>query len=105
VLKERFAQFDTASLLDALHERNVPAGVVRDVPAVFEQPTAQAMTISSDEGPAGLRQTAFPHPADNPPSLAPPPHYAEHTAAILRERLGYSPERIDMLAEDDVIVR
>jgi len=105
ILEEHFAQFDTASLLDALHERNVPAGVVRDVPAVFEQATAQAMTISSDEGPAGLRQTAFPHPADEPPSLPPPPHYAEHTASILRDRLDYPPERIDMLATDDVIVR
>jgi crotonobetainyl-CoA:carnitine CoA-transferase CaiB-like acyl-CoA transferase len=103
-LEARFAQFNTASLLDALHDSNVPTGVVRDVPVVFEQPTAQAMTISSDEGPAGLRQTAFPHPADDSPSLAQPPHYAEHTAAILRDRLDYSPDRIDRLAEADVIV-
>ena len=105
VLSGRMADVDADALLDALRAHNVPAGVVRDVPAVFEQPTAQAMTISADEDPAGLRQTAFPHPSDGPPSLAPPPHYAEHTAAILRERLDYSPDRIDRLAEDDVIVR
>jgi crotonobetainyl-CoA:carnitine CoA-transferase CaiB-like acyl-CoA transferase len=105
VLEEHFAHFETEALLDALHARNVPAGVVRDVPAVFEQPTAQKIMLDSEEGPSGLRQTAFPHPADEPLSLAPPPHYAEHTAAILRDRLGYSPDRIDMLANDDVIVR
>jgi crotonobetainyl-CoA:carnitine CoA-transferase CaiB-like acyl-CoA transferase len=104
-LKERFVQFDAEALLDALRERNVPAGVVRDVPAVFEQPAAQKMMLDPEEGPPGLRQTAFPHPADGPPSLAPPPHYAEHTAAILRDHLGYAPDRIDMLAADDVIVR
>ena len=105
VLADRVAELETEALLDALHEQNVPAGVVRDVPAVFEQPTAQAMTLSSHEGTAGLRQTAFPHPDDAAPSLAPPPHYAEHTGTVLRERLSYSPDRIDMLATDDVIVR
>lgn len=51
--------------------------------------------------PAGLRQTAFPHPADNPLSLAPPPHYAEHTAAILRDRPGYAPEKVQSLIDRD----
>jgi crotonobetainyl-CoA:carnitine CoA-transferase CaiB-like acyl-CoA transferase len=104
VLSDRMSAIDADVLLDALREHNVPAGVVRDVPAVFEQPIAQAMTISSDEDLAGLRQTAFPHPSDAPPSL-PPPHYAEHTAAILRNWLDYSPDRIDALTDDGVIAR
>jgi crotonobetainyl-CoA:carnitine CoA-transferase CaiB-like acyl-CoA transferase len=103
VLEERFAHFDTDSLLDALHERNVPAGIVRDVPAVFEQPTAQRMIINAESSPAGLRQTAFPHPDGDLPSLLPPPHYAEHTTHILRDRLGHSPEKIKSLRDDGVI--
>lgn len=105
VLRDRFSQFETQDLLDALHARTVPAGVVRDVPAVFEQPTAQAMTIASEEGRTGLRQTAFPHPDDEATPLAPPPHYAEHTNALLQERLEYPPDRIDALAGNGVIDR
>jgi crotonobetainyl-CoA:carnitine CoA-transferase CaiB-like acyl-CoA transferase len=97
VLEARFAQFETEPLLNALHEHTIPAGVVRDVPAVFKQPTAQKMTVTSDDGPAGLRQTAFPHPDGGDPSLAPPPHYAEHTTDILRTHLGLSPEDVQSL--------
>jgi len=99
VLEDHIAHFETEPLLDALHDRNVPAGVVRDVPAVFEQRTARSMTISADEGRTGLRQTAFPHPDDAAPSLAPPPHYAEHTAAILRDHLGHSADAIHTLVD------
>jgi crotonobetainyl-CoA:carnitine CoA-transferase CaiB-like acyl-CoA transferase len=105
VLEARFADFDTEDLLDALHARNVPAGTVRDVPAVFDQPTAQKMTIAPENEPSGLRQTAFPHPDGNAPPLAPPPHYAEHTTAILRDHLGYSEGRIESLAKNEVLVR
>jgi crotonobetainyl-CoA:carnitine CoA-transferase CaiB-like acyl-CoA transferase len=103
VLEKCFEDFSTDSLLDALRERNVPAGVVNDVPAVFDQPTAQKMVLSPENEPAGLRQTAFPHPDDDAPSLAPPPYYAEHTTAILRNRLGHSPEKIRSLRDDGVI--
>ena len=78
-------------------------GVIGE-PAADPEPLQEAALALLDEALTGLRQTAFPHPSDGPPSLAPPPHYAEHTAAILRERLDYSPDRIDRLAEDDVIV-
>jgi crotonobetainyl-CoA:carnitine CoA-transferase CaiB-like acyl-CoA transferase len=103
VLEDRFAHFDTEPLLDAFKKRNVPAGVVNDVPAVFEQPTAQKMVLNPENDSAGLRQTAFPHPDDDAPSLAPPPHYAEHTTTILRDHLGHSPERINALRERGVI--
>jgi crotonobetainyl-CoA:carnitine CoA-transferase CaiB-like acyl-CoA transferase len=103
VLTDAVAELETEALLDALHEQNVPAGVVRDVPAVFEQPAARAMTISADADRAGLRQTAFPHPSDDPPSLAPPPHYAEHTAPVLRTRLDHDEEALRDLADRAVI--
>ena len=103
VLSNRIADFKTEPLLNTLQEHTVPAGVVRDVPAVFEQPTARAMTISSPEGVTGLRQTAFPHPDDGLPSLAPPPLYAEHTASVLRDHLGHSGDEIRALVEQAVV--
>ena len=105
VLDARIGQFESDDLLAALREQNVPAGEVRDVPAVFDQPTARAMTLNSEVDPSGLRQTTFPHPDGTSPSLSPPPHYAEHTTSILRERLGYAPDRIEALAREDVIAR
>jgi len=102
-LEERFAQYRTETLLDALHERTIPAGVVRDVPAVFEQPAARQMTLGTQNEPAGLRQTAFPHPDDKVPALAPPPHYAEHTQTILRTRLGYPDDRIEAFMGDGTV--
>ena len=99
VLANRIQQFEHDALLETLHERGVPAGTVHDMPAVFDQPTAQKMVLDPEEGPAGLRQTAFPHPDDDAPSLAPPPHYAEHTTTILRNRLGCPPERIKTLQD------
>jgi len=105
-LGARVGQFRSGPLLTALREQNVPAGVVRDVPAVFGQSTAQAMTLDAGpEDPSGLRQIAFPHPDEASSSLSPPPRYAEHTSTVLRERLGCSPERIDELARKDAIVR
>ena len=105
ILNAQIGRFEAEDFLTALHEHNVPAGKVRDVPAVFDQPTAQAMVFNAENDPPSLRQAAFPHPNGASPSLAPPPHYAEHTATVLRERLGCSPERINTLAKEDVIVR
>ncbi|PQJ33713.1 carnitine dehydratase [Salinibacter sp. 10B] len=102
-LEDRFSHFDTDELLGALHARNVPAGIVRDVPTVFEQSTAKTMVLRPEDSPAGLRQTAFPHPDGAFPALSPPPHYAEHTTQILRDHLGYSPEQIRSLHTDGVI--
>jgi hypothetical protein len=49
------------------------------------------MILSPEDGPKGLRQTAFSHPDGDRPALAPPPHYAEHTTTVLRDHLGLSP--------------
>jgi crotonobetainyl-CoA:carnitine CoA-transferase CaiB-like acyl-CoA transferase len=104
-LRARIAEFEADALLATLHERTVPAGMVRDVPAVFDQPTGEAMILSPEDGPKGLRQTTFPHPDDGAPFLAPPPHYAEHTTAVLRDHLGLSADRIDALVKDDVVTQ
>ena len=104
-LDDRLAHFETEPLLNTLHEQNIPAGIVNDVPAVFDQPTAQKMVLNPENEPAGLRQTAFPHPDDDAPSLGPPPHYAEHTTDILRNQLGHTSDDIDTLAKNGAIER
>lgn len=105
LLDARIAEFEADALLATLHERTVPAGMVRDVPTVFGRPIGKAMILSPEDGPEGLRQTAFPHPDGERSSLAPPPHYAEHTTAALRDHLDLSPHRIDALVKENVLVR
>jgi crotonobetainyl-CoA:carnitine CoA-transferase CaiB-like acyl-CoA transferase len=105
ILDTRIAEFEADVLLATLHDRTVPAGMVRDVPAVFDRPTAEAMTLSPEDGPKGLRQTAFPHPDGDCLPLAPPPHYAEHTTTVLRDHLGLSPHRVDALMKENVLAR
>ena len=103
VLSNRIRQFEHDALLTTLDERGVPAGTVHDVPAVFDQSEAQEMALTADDGPAGLRQTAFPHPNGSAASLAPPPHYAEHTTTILQDRLGCSTEHTKHLRDSGAI--
>jgi len=104
-LEARITEFEADALLATLHEHTVPAGMVRDVPAVFDQPTGEAMILSPEDGPGGLRQTAFPHLDGDRPPFAPPPHYAEHTTAVLRDHLDLSLHRIDALVKEHVLVQ
>jgi crotonobetainyl-CoA:carnitine CoA-transferase CaiB-like acyl-CoA transferase len=97
VLQVRIQQFETDPLLEDLRAETIPCGIVRDMPAVFAQEAAEAQVLRPKEGPPGLRQTAFP-PSGDADDLAPPPHYAEHTAAVLREHIGLSSDEIDALA-------
>jgi crotonobetainyl-CoA:carnitine CoA-transferase CaiB-like acyl-CoA transferase len=96
LLGERVATFERDALLDALAERNVPAGAVNDLPAVFAQPAAEDMVVSGD-GVAGVRHVAFRLDDDARAPLAPPPPFAAHTRAVLTERLGYAADRVERL--------
>jgi crotonobetainyl-CoA:carnitine CoA-transferase CaiB-like acyl-CoA transferase len=99
VLTARLSKMDGADVLEVLAARNVPAGPVRTMPEVFDTPAGEAMALRPDDGPAGLREVAF-DGLDLPDGpLSPPPHYAEHTAEVLRDRLGQSDADVEALAD------
>ncbi len=104
VLRPRLAEQSADALLTALHQRGVPAGAVRTLPAVFNDPHAAAMTLETDDAshPAGLRQTTF-GSVPELPALRPPPRYAADTRAVLRNRLGYDDTAITALLENGII--
>jgi crotonobetainyl-CoA:carnitine CoA-transferase CaiB-like acyl-CoA transferase len=87
----------TAALLSALDAAHVPAGAVRDLPAVFAHPEAAALVLR-DGAAAGLRQAAFRFEGSAPPpaDLRPPPRYGEHTREVLAE-LGYADAEVARL--------
>lgn len=104
LLRERIGTWRRAELLRALAARHIPAGAVNDMAAVFEQPAARALVLEdAGSGLAGLRHVAF-RLGGEPPPLAPPPRYAEHTRAVLADRLGYPPEDIERLTRSGAAV-
>lgn len=98
-LRGALAVWPTAALLAALDAAHVPAGAVRDVPAVFAHPEADALVLRAGAL-AGLRQAAFRFgdPQGDPPApdLRPPPRYGAHTREVLAEA-GLAAEEIDAL--------
>ncbi len=92
LLAPAVAAWPTAALLARLDAAHVPAGAVRDLPAVFTHPEAAALALRAGSH-AGLRQAAFAPP---PAGLRPPPRYAEHTREVLREA-AFSEAQVEAL--------
>jgi crotonobetainyl-CoA:carnitine CoA-transferase CaiB-like acyl-CoA transferase len=100
-LTPAIAQWTRGDLLGALAAQSVPAGAINDMRQVFEQPLAQTMTLPFDGAPTGLCTAAFGFDPAN--DLLPPPHYATHTEAVLRERLGCPSNQIQQFARDGIV--
>ncbi|MEM8598759.1 MAG: CaiB/BaiF CoA-transferase family protein [Bacteroidota bacterium] len=98
---------DRDTLLATLHARYVPAGAVRSLPEVFEQPGPRAQVVRAeglaDQGLAAVRQVAFRMDGAAVGPLAPPPSYAADTVSVLRDRLHLGAAEIARLVEDGAI--
>ncbi len=81
VLGPALATRERGALLAALAERGVPAGAVRGVPEVFEQPEAARLVVRDGAGHAAVRTVA----TEPVRPLAPPPARGAHTDAVLAE--------------------
>jgi formyl-CoA transferase len=106
-------------LLSQLRALSVPAGAVNDMEAVFAQPQALDLVVSSttntiqsqddavvQQRALGIRQIAF-RRAGGPEQhteLSRPPRYAEHTEAILFETLGLTLDQVKALRAEGAIV-
>ncbi|PEN07649.1 carnitine dehydratase [Longimonas halophila] len=104
VLRPRLAEQSADALLNALHQRGVPAGAVRVLPAVFNDPHAAAMTLGTGDAahPAGLRQTMPGAVEDVAQEMGPPPHFGADTTSVLQAN-GYARGAIDALEKEGVI--
>ena len=90
-----------------LNKAGVPAGIVRTIPEVLEEPHLQTRDlILSSPAADGARYYSLDigirmeHRGGV--SMSPPPVAGEHTLAVLRE-LGYSQQDIDALARDGAL--
>jgi len=85
----------------------VPASEVKDMADVFETPQVEARGMSQRVSHPTAGEVEMPgspmHLSKTPTSIRQhPPRLGEHTAEILRE-IGYSPDEIDRLVDDDIV--
>lgn len=108
LLADLFRQRDVADWLAVLDRAEVPAGVIRDVPAALEdaRTDARGMVTTVRHPAAGdLRMVGNAVKLESlgmDPGYAPPPGTGEHTAAILAE-VGYTAAEVDDLRKQGII--
>jgi len=109
LLQEQIGMFDRDPLLSQLRAEYIPAGAVNNMKEVFLTPQAQEMILEGKtdrQNPIqGFRNNVF-HFHEQEirlPEMSPPPHYGQHSRAILTELLGYSREKIEALNASEVI--
>jgi len=102
MLTQKIAAFDRDALIAALDAVEVPIGPVNDVAEILADPHVRARRLVGSfdyPGVGEFKALALPFKFlgwDNP-EIGRPPALGEQTEAILRERLGYTAERIEQL--------
>jgi crotonobetainyl-CoA:carnitine CoA-transferase CaiB-like acyl-CoA transferase len=107
-LAEAIARLDRAELIARLDAADVPVGPVNDLAEILADPHVRARgLVGSFEYPevGEFRALALPYKflGWDDPEIGAPPTLGEHTEEILRERLGYSAERIAALRQAGAI--
>lgn len=108
ILTERFRQQPTQPWIEQLLNVDVPCGPVNSVPDALATPQAQArrMVQSVVDGAGDEFSLVGPviKMSHTPPAItSAPPFLGENTDAVLQEKLGYSPQRIEALRREGVI--
>jgi crotonobetainyl-CoA:carnitine CoA-transferase CaiB-like acyl-CoA transferase len=91
-LEKEIKKWNCAELLKHLNKNLVPAGQIRDLKEVFEEPEAKKITLSS-HGFHGVRTFVANPLSDLPAHFPPPPRLGEHTRQIM-QLLNFSPTAI-----------
>jgi crotonobetainyl-CoA:carnitine CoA-transferase CaiB-like acyl-CoA transferase len=102
MLTKAVAKLTRAELIAKLDAAEVPVGPVNDVAEVLADPHVRARKLVGSfdyPGVGEFKALALPYKflGWDDPQIGRPPALGEHTEAILKERLGYSEDRIAQL--------
>ena len=79
-LQQEIISKNSTALLDAMHRKKIPAGLIQNVKEVFDMPEAKEMLMQVD-GITGVRNFVGWKTTNQ---LLPPPHFGEHNDEILK---------------------
>jgi crotonobetainyl-CoA:carnitine CoA-transferase CaiB-like acyl-CoA transferase len=88
-------------LLENLNRNLVPAGQIRDLKDVFDQPEVKKISLASN-GFRGVRTLVTNPLPELPTHFPPPPRLGEHTKQVM-QLLNFGPTAIQGLFENHII--
>jgi crotonobetainyl-CoA:carnitine CoA-transferase CaiB-like acyl-CoA transferase len=107
ILEERTRQYESPYLLQLLEEAGVPAGPIRNLKELFEDPQVEVLGLKQQvQHPSAgtITLTGIPYRFSATPGSIrrPPPRLGEHTIEVLSE-LGYTQAEIERLREEGAL--
>ncbi|MCW5909781.1 MAG: CoA transferase [Cyclobacteriaceae bacterium] len=84
LLTASISSFEADYLMQEIHRKKIPAGIIQSIDKVFEMEEARRILLEAN-GFRGVRNFVGTH---QPLSLLPPPHFGEHTDEVLKS-LGF----------------
>jgi crotonobetainyl-CoA:carnitine CoA-transferase CaiB-like acyl-CoA transferase len=83
-LQEKIGILSSSDFIGECNRRNIPAGIIQNMQEVFEMPEAADLLLRN-EGLTGVRTFASSGLVPRDLTILPPPHFGEHTVAVLKE--------------------
>jgi len=99
ILTDALSNIVRDEFLQKLQESKIPAGELNNMEHVFADPAALNMVVEND-GVRSVRQGAYSN-KDN--TIRRPPHFGEHTKAILEDELQLGKDEVDNLNSENII--
>jgi crotonobetainyl-CoA:carnitine CoA-transferase CaiB-like acyl-CoA transferase len=103
ILQQKIFERNSAELMRVLESKNVPAGIIKNMQEVFNDPEVKRMVLTGDQV-MGLRTLAVDEHIESGSTFNAAPHFGEHSFEILH-RIGLRGEDINALASKNIIFK
>jgi crotonobetainyl-CoA:carnitine CoA-transferase CaiB-like acyl-CoA transferase len=101
ILQQKIFEHNSIHLMRVLESKNIPAGIIKNMEEVFDQPDVKRMVLKGDKV-VGLRTLAVEDKIESDTLMSSAPRFGQHSFDILRQE-GISKEEIEKLKANNVI--